>query len=892
MPAPLLLGAAKGLLGTATKRAVKEKSKETVKKFVSGRGGKKKGGALVKREKKKTTKAKVKPTESFVGASAAASSSSSKPKASIAGGEVNYEEMTKQLEGMVEVSEALKKSYADQYKQKEKESKKKDSARQKAKREERESQLESKSRSGSIGGNLMAMGDKFNIFGFLLNTLMGGLAVMFIKNFETIKNFFSGFGELFNEKMNFLRWGLTAFRKPIQKVANVVVKVFKPFFKKLKKPLKGVITKVGTVVAGGLKKIGTGIYNFAKNLLKKVTSAGSSGAKGAAKSAAAKGATSRSGTRGATNVARKGLRAGPASGAANKKFTRAGAKRLAKFSKLFKRVPFIGPLIGIGIDMAMGESIDRAVAGAIGASLGSAILGVLGSVFPGVGNIIGGIAGAALGDYLGKKIYDDIKAKITGEDTEPLVNTDINPRTGLPYSESPGKSATEPPDSPSSSTKTAPTAGITKEQQSLLDAISFAEGTRKSYGTIFGGNVVPELAQGKLTIGQVLEMQRTGMLNGKSVGYGTSYDSDATGRYQFMSYVLKEEMQKQGYTMDTLFTPELQDKMILGRISRFRGVTPALLAKEGLSTKVLDMLAPEFASFPYSPKGGRSYYDQPVKTSSSIRDAYNKALGISQSSQSTQPVSQTTPQATQAQVAQVTTSTTIQDMYKGGSNKSQFPTTSGYGMRKHPIHGDMRMHKGVDIAPPGPGYFVGLKVPGKVTRVSNDSGGYGKFVIITSQQTGMSYMFAHMATINVKVGDNYTGQPIGEMGTTGGSTGIHLHYEVYKGGKDGPEVDPTPYMNLLTMGKVGSETTTTTAKVAPTKSTSAQTAKRVEQRASYEGGGNQVLTVPVPIATGGQQVSPYNEAGVGGMMMSGGSTKALLNSYYKSKLMGFLYKQG
>ena len=277
---------------------------------------------------------------------------------------------------------------------------------------------------------------------------------------------------------------------------------------------------------------------------------------------------------------------------------------------------------------------------------------------------------------------------------------------------------------------------------------------------------------------------------------------------------------------------------------------------------------------------------------SSFLPRYNFGAGASQTTQSQQPVSQTTPQASQAQVTQVTTSTTIQDLYKGGSNTAQFPTTSGYGMRKHPIHGDMRMHKGVDIAPPGPGYFVGLKVPGKVTRVSNDPGGYGKFVIITSQQTGMSYMFAHMATINVKVGDNYTGQPIGEMGTTGGSTGIHLHYEVYKGGKDGPEVDPTPYMNLLTMGKVGSETTTTTAKVAPTKSTSAQTARRVEQRASYEGGGNQVLTVPVPTATGGQQVSPYNEAGVGGMMMSGGSTKALLNSYYKSKLMGFLYKQG
>lgn len=163
--------------------------------------------------------------------------------------------------------------------------------------------------------------------------------------------------------------------------------------------------------------------------------------------------------------------------------------------------------------------------------------------------------------------------------------------------------------------------------RALLDTISFAEGTRKSYGTVFGGKVIPELERGEMTISQVLEMQRTGSFNGIQYIPKNKYGSDATGRYQFMSYVLKEEVQKQGIPMNSKFTPSLQDKIILGRIARFRGVTPELLQKEGMSTRVMDMLAPEFASFPYSPKGNKSYYGQPVKSPQSIQNAYNKSLG-------------------------------------------------------------------------------------------------------------------------------------------------------------------------------------------------------------------------------------------------------------------------
>jgi len=168
---------------------------------------------------------------------------------------------------------------------------------------------------------------------------------------------------------------------------------------------------------------------------------------------------------------------------------------------------------------------------------------------------------------------------------------------------------------------------ISREQQALLDAISFAEGTKKSYGTIYGGKIVPELEQGKLTLDQVHAMMMTGKLNGKSVGYGRGkYASVATGRYQLMPDTLRDIQRNMKLSGDTLLTPDMQDKMILDRVTHFRGVSPDMLRKEGLSTRVLDRLAPEFASFPFAPKGNQSYYGQPVKSPESIREAYKKSL--------------------------------------------------------------------------------------------------------------------------------------------------------------------------------------------------------------------------------------------------------------------------
>ena len=170
----------------------------------------------------------------------------------------------------------------------------------------------------------------------------------------------------------------------------------------------------------------------------------------------------------------------------------------------------------------------------------------------------------------------------------------------------------------------------TTAQRRLLDTISWAEGTGKGYGVVYGGGISPELAEGKMTISQVLKFMETSPLYKRD-----SYNSDATGRYQFMSYVLKEEAEKQGIPFDTLWTPELQDKMILSRLATVRGVTAEMIEKEGMSDNIIDRLAPEFASFPNligpDEKGrvgtNTSYYGQGGKSAQAIKKYYGETTG-------------------------------------------------------------------------------------------------------------------------------------------------------------------------------------------------------------------------------------------------------------------------
>jgi muramidase (phage lysozyme) len=171
---------------------------------------------------------------------------------------------------------------------------------------------------------------------------------------------------------------------------------------------------------------------------------------------------------------------------------------------------------------------------------------------------------------------------------------------------------------------------LSREEKALLDAISFAEGTTSSYGTLFGGTVLPELEKGNYTVGQVIDMSKSKMLPDgiTKAGYGTykGQESGATGKYQLMGFVLEEEAKKQGIDLNKKFTPELQDKIMIERIKRKRKIDTDDLSKTGLTQDILDKLAKEFASIPYSKKGFKSYYGQPNKQAIDIIKHYNQSL--------------------------------------------------------------------------------------------------------------------------------------------------------------------------------------------------------------------------------------------------------------------------
>jgi len=101
--------------------------------------------------------------------------------------------------------------------------------------------------------------------------------------------------------------------------------------------------------------------------------------------------------------------------------------------------------------------------------------------------------------------------------------------------------------------------------------------------------------------------------------------------------------------------------------------------------------------------------------------------------------------------------------------------TSGMGMRLHPIFQTMHVHKGVDYAAPSgtPTYTVG----DGVVDFAGAQGGYGN-VVIVRHANGHSTVYAHLSRIQVRKGQSVTqGQVIGNVGSTGWSTGPHLHFE-------------------------------------------------------------------------------------------------------------------
>lgn len=115
--------------------------------------------------------------------------------------------------------------------------------------------------------------------------------------------------------------------------------------------------------------------------------------------------------------------------------------------------------------------------------------------------------------------------------------------------------------------------------------------------------------------------------------------------------------------------------------------------------------------------------------------------------------------------------------------------TSGFGYRIHPIYGTRRLHQGLDISG-GSGTPIAAAKGGTVIS-AGWRGGYGNAVVI-SHGDGVTTLYAHQSSMNVSNGQQVSrGDIIGWVGSTGASTGPHLHFEVRI---NGSAVDPRPYL--------------------------------------------------------------------------------------------------
>jgi muramidase (phage lysozyme) len=169
------------------------------------------------------------------------------------------------------------------------------------------------------------------------------------------------------------------------------------------------------------------------------------------------------------------------------------------------------------------------------------------------------------------------------------------------------------------------------EVQAALRSIKVAEGTAKSknsYDTLFGFGTAPIR---QMTVAEVINMQNTDRLpkrlGGGTVGFGRGKNgkvrSAASGAYQFMPVTLQQVMNLGALKSTDLMNPDNQDKAAWA-LMKYRGVTLKSLQSGGLSRSTMNLMAPEWASFPTP--SGKSYYGQPVKKHEELQKVYGDTL--------------------------------------------------------------------------------------------------------------------------------------------------------------------------------------------------------------------------------------------------------------------------
>jgi len=145
------------------------------------------------------------------------------------------------------------------------------------------------------------------------------------------------------------------------------------------------------------------------------------------------------------------------------------------------------------------------------------------------------------------------------------------------------------------------------------------------------------------------------------------------------------------------------------------------------------------------------------------------------------------------------------------NNKDLNRVASGFGYRIDPVYKTVKFHAGLDFSAPQ-GTPIYATADGRVTTAGNLSNGFGNHVII-NHGFGYQTLYGHMVRVKVRNGQLVKrGEVIGWVGSTGKSTGPHLHYEVHKGGRTiDPiyffynDLTPEQYQQILKLAASGNQ---------------------------------------------------------------------------------------
>jgi hypothetical protein len=282
-----------------------------------------------------------------------------------------------------------------------------------------------------------------------------------------------------------------------------------------------------------------------------------------------------------------------------------------------------------------------------------------------------------------------------------------------------------------------------------------------------GKSITPEKPITEMTLDEVSKLQTQMKESG-------NYPSTAVGKYQYLQDTLKGVAQQEGLdTATTKFTPEVQEQLFK-RTLKNRGLEDyqsGKISKEEFQNR----LAMEFASIPVATDvhrpAGKGYKERDIKAG----ESYYSGVGGNKELVSPDVV---------AKLLEQLKSPTLTTGSAGRIDPNKVSGKFGEQRTDH-------THKGIDIRGKVGDAVVSTE-NGKVTTVAQHPE-YGNYIEV-DHGNNIKTRYAHLSKTVVKAGDTISkGQKIGEVGSTGHSTGPHLHYEVLQ---NNTKIDPYSFMNI------------------------------------------------------------------------------------------------